>query len=202
MNAEPTCQLSTQFFKTAQKKSTGIPQIDLSGMQTIVMVLKSSPSLSTRDLRPMLTQYIPSEQELDAKFLRNFRLRVAYFLAKNPNYNDLTYEQTNGLLSKKYVTEEEHKVLDNPITRISFRDIYQNPSYYAGYYLRNIDGNIWLLGSVSAEQNHSSIISYIGDGGNWSIMLHMSKLMSRHQDYVKKRKQKKICYMLDLINII
>ena len=45
-----------------------------------------------------------------------------------------------------------------------------------------------LLGSVPAEQNHSSIIAYIGDGGNWSIMLHMSKLMSRHQDQVKKKK--------------
>ena len=71
----------------------------------------------------MLTQYIPSEQELDSKFVRNFRLRVAYFLAKNPNYNDLTYEQINGLLSEKYVTEEEHKVLDNPITKICFRDM-------------------------------------------------------------------------------
>ena len=133
LNAEHTCQLSTQFFKTAQKKSSGIPKIDLSGIQTILMVLKSNPSLSARDLRPILTQYIPSEQESDAKFVRNFRLRVAYFLAKNPNYNDLIYEQINGLVSKKYVTEEEHKVLDNPITKISFRDMLrkvmsQNPS--------------------------------------------------------------------------
>jgi len=66
--------------------------------------------------------------------------------------------------------------------------IYQNPSYYAGYYLKKIVGNLMLLGSVPAEQNHSSIIAYIGDGGNWSIMLHMSKLMSRHQDHVKKKK--------------
>ena len=69
--------------------------------------------------------------------------------------------------------------------------IYQNPSYYAGYYLRNIDGNLMVLGSVTAEQNHASIIAYIGEGGNWSIMLHMSKLMSRHQDHVKKKNRRR-----------
>ena len=94
------------------------------------------------------------------------------------------------------------KFLENDPQKLGKLDnIYQNPSYYAGYYLRNIEGNLWLLGSVTAEQNHASIVAYMGEGGNWSIMLHMSMLMSRHQDHVKKRKQKKIFYMLGHINI-
>ena len=35
-------------------------------------------------------------------------------------------------------------------------EIYKNPQYYAAWYLRKIEGNLLLAGSVPAEQNHSS----------------------------------------------
>ena len=67
--------------------------------------------------------------------------------------------------------------------------IYNNPGYYAGYVLRNIEGNRVFRGSVPAEQNHSSVIAYLGEGGNWSIMEHMQKLRTRQQDHVKKKRK-------------
>ena len=43
-----------------------------------------------------------------------------------------------------------------------------------------------LKGSVPAEQNHSSIISYFGDGASWTIMEHIHRLLQRQQDHWNK----------------
>ena len=40
------------------------------------------------------------------------------------------------------------------------RKIKSNTSYYAGYFLRKIDGKFLMLGSVPTEENYSSIISF------------------------------------------
>jgi hypothetical protein len=48
-------------------------------------------------------------------------------------------------------------VKEFPLMVEKLEQIYNNPSYYAGYYLKNIVGNLTLLGSVPAEINHSSI---------------------------------------------
>ena len=59
--------------------------------------------------------------------------------------------------------------------------IYDNPSYYAGYYLKSIEGNLGILGSVSAEQNHSSNVAHLRKGAFWSITEQISNLMNKHQ---------------------
>ena len=110
-----TCQLSTQFYKTALSTSAGVAKLDLSRMKTLIMVLKSNPATNARTLRPLLLPYVNNEQEITATFIRNFRQRVAYFLALQPNFSDLSIDEANSLVSRKYMTEEEHKVLDNPI---------------------------------------------------------------------------------------
>ena len=68
-----------------------------------------------------------------------------------------------------------------PLKLEKLNDIYNRPQYYAGYYCRNIPGNLGIKGSVSSESNHSSIISHFGDSGAWSIVYHMNKLMQRQQ---------------------
>ena len=45
--------------------------------------------------------------------------------------------------------------------------IYQNPSYYAGYYLKRIKGRMDNLGSVIADQNHAVNFYYIRAIDKW-----------------------------------
>ena len=54
---------------------------------------------------------------------------------------------------------------DMPLKLEKLTDIYNWPQYYAGYYCRDIPGNLGIKGSISAEENHASIISYFGDSG-------------------------------------
>ena len=71
-------------------------------------------------------------------------------------------------------------LIANHPTKVDKLDaIFNNPSYYAGYYLNNIKCHLDLKGSAPAEQNHSSIISYFGDGASWTIMEHIHRLLQR-----------------------
>ena len=66
--------------------------------------------------------------------------------------------------------------------------IYSKHSYYAGYFLRPVEGNLKVSGSVPAEQNHSSTVAYLGEGGKLSICQHISELTLRQQNYTKVKK--------------
>ena len=80
-------------------------------------------------------------------------------------------------------------VKEFPLMVEKLEEIYNNPSYYAGYYLKNIVGNLTLLGSVPAEINHSSICAYFGKGANWTLSYHMMILMERqHTHYLSLRR--------------
>jgi hypothetical protein len=57
--------------------------------------------------------------------------------------------------------------------------VYNNPEYYAGWWLRNQEGHLNLLGSVPAEQNHASIKAHLGDGAMWYVADHARRLMER-----------------------
>ena len=70
------------------------------------------------------------------------------------------------------------------------KKIHNNSSYYCGYVLRAIRCNLKSQGSVPAEQNHSSVIAYLGKGNaSSSIMVHASQLMKRAQEHSKQRKE-------------
>ena len=55
------------------------------------------------------------------------------------------------------------KIKEHPKKLTILKDIYDNPQYYAGYYTRDMIGNLRLNGMVAAEQNHSSITSMLGN---------------------------------------
>ena len=59
--------------------------------------------------------------------------------------------------------------------------IGQSESYYAGYYLKNIEGNLGLRGSSPVESNHSSNVAHLGKGASWSISEHIAHLFNRQQ---------------------
>ena len=68
--------------------------------------------------------------------------------------------------------------------------IFDNPSYYFGYIIRGLVGNLKSRGSVPSEQNHASIFAYLGSGdAGMSIMRYLSQLLKRAQDHSKKRRE-------------
>ena len=70
--------------------------------------------------------------------------------------------------------------------------IYDNPTYYSGYVLRNIVGNLNVHGSTMAEINHSSVVAHLGPGGMMSIMDHVTKLLQRQQHLYNKERMVQI----------
>ena len=44
--------------------------------------------------------------------------------------------------------------------KIELLTIYNKPSYYAGYYLTNIPGNLNIHGTAAAESNHATIVRH------------------------------------------
>jgi hypothetical protein len=81
----------------------------------------------------------------------------------------------------------------------SLEEIYNNPSHYAGWFLKKIEGNLFLNGSVPAEQNHSSVAAHLGSGASWSVVEQVSKLLSRQTHLSSKRRQEEsqayVCHL-------
>ena len=74
---------------------------------------------------------------------------------------------------------------NNPRKAKKLQDIYNRPSYYSGYYLRSIKGNIKYQGFIPAEINHSSNVTYFGNGNNWTVMKQINEMMKRQKSYEK-----------------
>jgi hypothetical protein len=70
--------------------------------------------------------------------------------------------------------------------------IYKNSSYFAGWFLETIEGNIFLCGSVPAKQNHSSVAAHLGPGASWLVVEQVSKLLDRQKHLTSKRQKKDI----------
>ena len=64
--------------------------------------------------------------------------------------------------------------------------IYENPTYYSGYVLYNHPGSLDMKGDVAAEQNHSSVAAYLGEGAAWTIAENIYQLLRRHKDIVRR----------------
>ena len=71
----------------------------------------------------------------------------------------------------------------------NLNDIYSKPEYFAGYYLKQIPGNMLLMGDVPAEQNHSSIDGHLGKGATWDVAEHISQLLSRQKLHSKQKSE-------------
>jgi hypothetical protein len=68
--------------------------------------------------------------------------------------------------------------------------IHKNPSHFAGWFLKTIEGNFFIHGSVPAEQNHSSVAAHLGSGVSWSVVVRVLKLLDRQRHLTKKRRDK------------
>ena len=63
--------------------------------------------------------------------------------------------------------------------------IQKNPSYYAGYILKQTDGLMGAKTSAAVEQNHAGNVAYIGKGGNFEIVDQMNQHNERQQNKQK-----------------
>ena len=77
-------------------------------------------------------------------------------------------------------------LVDHPRKLEKLKEIFDKPSYYAGYYVRRIPGNLNANGSAPYEANHSSITAHFGGSGAWSSMFHLHNLMERQQYLLNK----------------
>ena len=59
--------------------------------------------------------------------------------------------------------------------------IHSKPGYYSSFYSRVIEGNLRLLGSVPAEQNHGSVVAHLGKGAIWDIWEQLKTICQGHQ---------------------
>jgi hypothetical protein len=96
------------------------------------------------------------------------------------------WEHAHQIISASLSTNAERK------TKLDL--IYKDPDYYAGWWLRNQEGNLELRGSVPAEQNHASIRAHlgrgaIGRGAMWSVPEHARRLMDRQSGLTTKRRK-------------
>ena len=76
-------------------------------------------------------------------------------------------------------------IQDDPLQASYVEKIYKNPEYYSGYYLHKIVGNLRMMGSTPAEQNHSSVAAHLGNGANWTISEHVRQLIERQNTLEK-----------------
>jgi hypothetical protein len=120
---------------------------------------------------------------------------------KAENFGQVLYPRIKNFLETmlKSTTESEYTnayeaalalVVYEPSKRSYLESIYENYEYYGGFFLLNTLGNLGLLGSVPAEQNHASIVAHLGEGGSWEIAQHIQHLMNRQKELTKQRTEK------------
>jgi hypothetical protein len=76
-------------------------------------------------------------------------------------------------------------IQDDPLKASYVEMIYKNPEYYSGHTLRQIDGNLLMMGDAPAEQNHSSVAAHLGQGANWLVSEHVRQLIERQNTLEK-----------------
>ena len=121
---EHHCELSDTFYNVAIKSNRGRVKVNLEGMNALLLILKDMPQATPFTLRPLMLRYIHHEQPLSSQFIANFRRRVALYHARHPNFEPIPMEHAQQLLSSREISHKELEVLQNPITRLNFNNIY------------------------------------------------------------------------------
>ena len=135
VSTKHTCMMSHISYRHALSKSTGHTKINLTSMNTAVSVLKMNPSMPAQMLRPLLKNCLPCNVNLDAKFIDNYRRRVAIHHAKNPNQPMITMEQCHALSNPKPLDRTDLIGMNDPLIRSNLNAMY-------GRIMQN-DSNVW-----------------------------------------------------------
>jgi hypothetical protein len=87
---------------------------------------------------------------------------------------------------------------NDPALRDYLDDIYHTASYFAGYVLPEVEGNLAVKGDVAAEQNHSSVSSDLGNGNVWKFSEHITELCARQQQMIRGQMDRDIRLQITL----
>jgi hypothetical protein len=88
-----------------------------------------------------------------------------------------------------YTSAKQH-LLHDAEKFSALEQIYNKPSHFAGWLLKEMEGNLLLHGSVPAEQKHSSVAAHLGAGASWSVAEQVKKLLLRQLHLTAKRRHK------------
>ena len=121
INAIHECSLSKDFFTKAGRVTRGKSKYNIPQLSTVIDIMRNDPNIDARNLRTLLKDVIPSDLNLDAKFICNFRSRVALHISKFVDGDSpLTSLSANFLTVNKSLTQEEMSITNNPIICTNF----------------------------------------------------------------------------------
>lgn len=125
-NAKHTCPMSTVSLTNAIKISRGHQKIDLNNLFSAIYILKIHPQLPAQQLRSLLQNSLPEIVSINAKFLGNFRMKVALYHAKNPKANQMSIDEGMKLSKDTSLIVKDMEILKDPIAHLNFQSMYQN----------------------------------------------------------------------------
>jgi hypothetical protein len=76
---------------------------------------------------------------------------------------------------------------DDPEKCSKLDSIHNNPNYYDGYVLKEMEGSLGKRVDSHAEHNHSSVVAHLGNGGNLNLAEQVCQLLERHKNKVLQR---------------
>jgi hypothetical protein len=153
---------------------------DMKGTDTLLSKLGIQDSCSLRcDMWHMMNEVWPKQNAFSSVHYDSVRHFLKGMLeSRDKEYWENCCKSARSELMFRRQTEIA-QYLDN---------IHAKPLYYAGYYFHTVlGGSLGKNGDSTAEQNHSSVVAYLGDGGNFSIADQVKALLDRHQDRVQKK---------------
>ena len=123
-NAIHECSLSKEFFTKAGRVTRGKSKYNIPQLSTVIDIMRNDPNIDARNLRTLLKDVVPSDLNLDAKFICNFRSRVALHISKFVDGDSsLTSLSAKFLTVNKSLTQEEMSITNNPIIRTNFLSV-------------------------------------------------------------------------------
>jgi hypothetical protein len=96
---------------------------------------------------------------------------------QNPSGNFRTLPPSNIFFMMQKNSQPWHKSTTNLLN-------------FAGWFLKKIEGNLLLHGSVPVQQNHSSVAAHLGAGASWSVAEQVEKLLLRQLHLTAKQRHK------------
>ena len=173
VSTEHTCLMSHISYRHAMKTSNGHNKIDLNNMNTAVSVLKLNPSMPAQMLRPLLKDCLPCHTNIDAKFVDNFRRRVAIHHAKYPNQAFVSLEECKALSRHQDLTQSDYLGMNDPMVRTNLNTMY-------GKIMEN-DSKVWsalqFLTKCKETINGFDYRILRGKAGNPTAILYMTSRM-------------------------
>ena len=173
VSLEHTCLMSHMSFRHALKTTSGHKKIDLNQMNTAVTILKMNPSMPAQMLRPLLKASLPSHTNLTAKFVDNFRKRVAIHHAKYPNQELLSLAECQALSKESNLSGSDYIGMNDPLVRTNLNTMYGK--------VMQTDNKVWsaLLFLRKCKESISGFDFRIlrSSAGNPTAILYMTSRM-------------------------